>query len=79
MQRERPFDDARGAGWIGLIATRFAGPVRHRHKQVCRLQRYRNVRGAFAATSAASELNGSTVVLVDDVTTTDATLQAREC
>jgi hypothetical protein len=64
VQSERPFDDARGAGWIGPFATRFAGPVRHCHKQVCRLQGHRNVRGAFGVTSAASELSGSTVVLV---------------
>jgi ComF family protein len=39
-------------------------------------RRHRNMRGAFAATRAAAALNGSIVVLVDDVSTTGATLEA---
>ena len=39
-------------------------------------RRHGNVRGAFAATRAASALAGATVVLVDDVSTTGATLEA---
>jgi ComF family protein len=39
-------------------------------------QRHRNVRNAFAVTSAARRLSGATVVLVDDVCTTGATLEA---
>jgi ComF family protein len=39
-------------------------------------QRHRNVRGAFAATRAARDLSGATVILVDDVSTTGATLEA---
>jgi ComF family protein len=39
-------------------------------------QRHRNVRKAFAATRACSSLVGSVVVLVDDVCTTGATLEA---
>lgn len=39
-------------------------------------QRHRNVRGAFAVTRAGRTLSGSTVVLVDDVSTTGATLEA---
>jgi ComF family protein len=39
-------------------------------------QRHRNVRDAFTATRAAFTLAGATVVLVDDVSTTGATLEA---
>jgi ComF family protein len=39
-------------------------------------QRHRNVRDAFAATRTARSLAGSTVLLVDDVSTTGATLDA---
>jgi ComF family protein len=39
-------------------------------------RRHRNVREAFAATRAAESLAGLTVVLIDDVTTTGATLDA---
>jgi ComF family protein len=39
-------------------------------------RRHRNVRDAFAVTRAASPLSGATVVLVDDVSTTGATLEA---
>jgi ComF family protein len=39
-------------------------------------RRHRNVRGAFAPTRAAARLRGLTVVLVDDVSTTGATLEA---
>lgn len=39
-------------------------------------QRHRNVRGAFAATRASAALRGAIVVLVDDVSTTGATLDA---
>lgn len=39
-------------------------------------RRHANVRGAFAATRAARRLAGATVVLVDDVSTTGATLDA---
>ena len=39
-------------------------------------QRHRNVRDAFAATRAAAALTGHPVVLVDDVSTTGATLEA---
>jgi len=39
-------------------------------------RRHRNMRGAFAATRAAAALSGSIVVLVDDVSTTGATLEA---
>jgi ComF family protein len=39
-------------------------------------RRHRNVRGAFAATRHAAALAGSIVVLIDDVSTTGATLEA---
>jgi ComF family protein len=39
-------------------------------------RRHRNVRGAFEATAAARRLTGKIVVLVDDVSTTGATLEA---
>jgi ComF family protein len=39
-------------------------------------QRHRNVRDAFAVTRAASALAGAAVVLIDDVSTTGATLDA---
>ena len=39
-------------------------------------QRHRNVRDAFAVTRAAASLNEAVVVLVDDVSTTGATLEA---
>lgn len=39
-------------------------------------QRHRNVRNAFAVTRHARLLSGSVVVLVDDVSTTGATLEA---
>ncbi|HZT77809.1 MAG TPA: ComF family protein [Vicinamibacterales bacterium] len=39
-------------------------------------QRHRNVRDAFAATRAARTLAGATVLLIDDVSTTGATLDA---
>jgi len=39
-------------------------------------RRHRNVRGAFAPTGAAAALTGSAIVLIDDVSTTGATLEA---
>jgi ComF family protein len=39
-------------------------------------RRHRNVRGVFVTTRAARELIGSTIVLIDDVSTTGATLEA---
>ncbi len=39
-------------------------------------RRHRNVRDAFAVTRAAAALTGATVVVIDDVSTTGATLEA---
>lgn len=39
-------------------------------------RRHRNVRDAFAPTNAAGQIAGLTVVLIDDVSTTGATLEA---
>lgn len=39
-------------------------------------RRHRNMRDAFATTRAARQLKGATVVLIDDVSTTGATLEA---
>jgi len=39
-------------------------------------RRHGNVRGAFALTPAARQLDGRTILLVDDVSTTGATLEA---
>src|SRR4029079_2275118 len=39
-------------------------------------QRHRNVRGAFAPAAGARHVSGAVVVLVDDVSTTGATLAA---
>ena len=39
-------------------------------------RRHANVRGAFRATRAADQLRGQTILLVDDVSTTGATLEA---
>jgi len=39
-------------------------------------RRHRNVRDAFAVTRSVATLVGATVVLVDDVSTTGATLEA---
>jgi ComF family protein len=84
-RRQRGFNQAEDL-------TRHLGiPVRHllvRTRATCpqtglpAAQRHRNVRGAFALARRPllrhqeSTLRGSTVVLVDDVTTTGATLEA---
>ena len=39
-------------------------------------RRHGNVRGAFVATRAAAQFRGRTILLVDDVSTTGATLEA---
>lgn len=78
-QRERGFNQAEDlARAIGL-------PVAHalrRHRRTARQtdldaeERLENVRDAFAVTRHAARVRGRSVVIVDDVTTTGATLNA---
>ena len=78
-RRERGFNQAVD------LAQRIGLPVRH---ALCRVratatqatlpaaQRHKNVRGAFAVTRVVRGLRSATVVLIDDVCTTGATLDA---
>ena len=52
---------------VRATATQMGLPASRRHA---------NMRGAFAATRAAASLAGSVVVVIDDVSTTGATLEA---
>lgn len=76
---------ARGFNQAADLARHLGLPVCHALRRVRAtsaqtdlpaVQRRRNVRNAFAATRAARALAGRTVVLVDDVSTTGATLEA---
>ena len=78
-RRERGFNQAVD------LARRLGLPVRHPLRRVRATatqttlpaaQRHKNVRGAFAVTRVARGLRGATVVLIDDVCTTGATLDA---
>lgn len=78
-RRERGFDQAAD------LARHLGLPVRHALRRLRATasqtglpaaQRHRNVRGAFVATRAARRLIGRTIVLIDDVSTTGATLEA---
>jgi ComF family protein len=75
----------RGFNQAADLARRLGLPVRHALRRVRptatqtglpAARRHRNVRDAFAATRAARGLDGAVVVLVDDVCTTGATLEA---
>ena len=75
----------RGFNQANDLARHLGAPVRHALRRVHATptqtslpaaQRHRNVRDAFAVTRAARDLIGATVVLVDDVSTTGATLDA---
>lgn len=75
----------RGFNQAADLARRLQLPVVHALKRVRptptqtglpAAQRHRNVRGAFALARGMDALAGSIVVLVDDVSTTGATLEA---
>jgi ComF family protein len=78
-RRERGFDQATDlARHVGLPVVHALRRVRPTAVQASlpAARRHGNVRGAFAARSAAATVRGRIVVLVDDVSTTGATLEA---
>jgi ComF family protein len=78
-RRERGFDQAGDlARHVGLPVVHALRRVRPTAVQASlpAARRHGNVRGAFAVRSTAATLAGSIVVLIDDVSTTGATLEA---
>jgi ComF family protein len=78
-RRERGFNQAADlAKHVGLPAVAALRRVRATSTQtgLPAAQRHRNVRDAFALTRAGRALTNATVVLIDDVSTTGATLEA---
>jgi ComF family protein len=76
-RRERGFNQARDlARHLGLPVVEALARVRSTAPQaeLTAVERRRNLEGAFAATRHARRLIGSTIVLVDDVSTTGTTL-----
>ena len=78
-RRERGFNQAADlARHIGLPVVPALARVRATPSQTTlhAVDRHANVRGAFRATSRVRDLRGATVLVVDDVRTTGATLEA---
>ena len=78
-RRHRGFNQAADlARHIGMPAVAALRRVRATQSQIGlpAARRHRNVRDAFAVTRHAAALAGSIVVLIDDVSTTGATLEA---
>jgi ComF family protein len=78
-QRERGFNQAADlARWLGFPTCRALRRIRATSAQASLPagRRHQNVRGAFALTRAARSLEGRIVLLIDDVSTTGATLEA---
>lgn len=78
-QRQRGFNQADDlARHLGLPVFRALRRIRHTEVQaeLHAAERQSNVAGAFATTTHTSALRGTVVVLVDDVRTTGATLEA---
>jgi ComF family protein len=77
-RRERGFNQARDlARHLGLPVVEALARVRSTapQAQLSAAERRRNLEGAFATTRHAARLIGATVVVVDDVSTTGATLE----
>ncbi len=78
-RRERGFNQAEDlAGKVGVPVVTALRRVRATASQATlpAAQRHRNVRGAFEVTRRGLALRGTRVVLIDDVATTGATLDA---